>query len=84
VLAPLPGGLESSGLEMIFDCRCGECAPCAADILSVARVDDHPDVFSGGGDNDGNSTARTCASRMIGTFAIVTADRRKDVAGGAA
>ena len=37
--------LEAAGVEMIFDCRRGECGLCALPISRVDGVVDHRDVF---------------------------------------
>ena len=37
--------LEEEGIEMIFDCKRGECGLCALPILAVDGVVDHRDVF---------------------------------------
>jgi len=37
--------LEAAGVEMIFDCRRGECGLCALPILAVDGIVDHRDVF---------------------------------------
>ena len=36
---------EAAGVEMIFDCRRGECGLCALSILAIDGVVDHRDVF---------------------------------------
>jgi ferredoxin len=35
--------LESAGVDMIFDCRKGECGLCALPILEVEGIVDHRD-----------------------------------------
>jgi vanillate O-demethylase ferredoxin subunit len=68
--------LEDAGVEVIFDCRRGECGLCALDILEVDGVVDHRDVFFSDEEKAANKKLCTCVSRVAGgTIAIDTADR---------
>ena len=68
--------LEEAGIEMIFDCRRGECGLCAVTILSVDGIVDHRDVFFSDAEKSENSKLCTCVSRIVGvSIAIDTADR---------
>jgi vanillate O-demethylase ferredoxin subunit len=68
--------LEESGVEMIFDCRRGECGLCALPILAVDGVVDHRDVFFSEAEKAENSKLCTCVSRVVGrSITLDTADR---------
>ena len=67
--------LESAGVDMIFDCRKGECGLCALPILEFDGIIDHRDVFFSEEEKAANTKLCTCVSRVIGSITIDTADR---------
>lgn len=68
--------LEAAGVDMIYDCRRGECGLCAVRILEVEGVVDHRDVFFSDAQKAANTHLCTCVSRVAGGgIAIDTADR---------
>ena len=68
--------LEAAGVEMIFDCRRGECGLCALPILGVEGVVDHRDVFFSEAEKAKNEKLCTCVSRVYGeAITLDTADR---------
>ena len=68
--------LEAAGVEMIFDCRRGECGLCALPILAVDGIVDHRDVFFSNEERALNAKLCTCVSRVVGSSITVdTADR---------
>ena len=68
--------LEAAGVEMIFDCRRGECGLCAVNILEVQGTVDHRDVFFSDAQKAENRQLCTCVSRVVnGAITIDTADR---------
>ena len=68
--------LEEEGIEMIFDCKRGECGLCALPILTVDGVVDHRDVFFSEAEKAENAKLCTCVSRVYGrTISVDTADR---------
>ena len=68
--------LEDAGVEMIFDCRKGECGLCALKILDVDGEVDHRDVFFSDEEKAANLKLCTCVSRVYGTaITLETADR---------
>ena len=68
--------LEAAGIEMIFDCRRGECGLCALPILSVDGTIDHRDVFFSDAEKSTNDKLCTCVSRVVGgSITVDTADR---------
>jgi vanillate O-demethylase ferredoxin subunit len=68
--------LETAGVEMISDCRRGECGLCALPILRTDGIVDHRDVFFSEEEKASNAKLCTCVSRVIGgSITIDTADR---------
>jgi vanillate O-demethylase ferredoxin subunit len=67
--------LESAGVDMIFDCRKGECGLCALRILEIEGIVDHRDVFFSDEEKAANTKLCTCVSRVIGRITVDTADR---------
>jgi ferredoxin-NADP reductase len=68
--------LEAAGIEMIFDCRRGECGLCALTIIETDGIVDHRDVFFSDDEKAANAKLCTCVSRVIGgSITVDTADR---------
>ena len=68
--------LEAAGVDMIFDCRRGECGLCALPILKVEGDVDHRDVFFSEAEKAANAKLCTCVSRVYGqSITLDTADR---------
>jgi ferredoxin-NADP reductase len=68
--------LEAAGVEMISDCRRGECGLCALPILSVDGVVDHRDVFFSEAEKAEGAKLCSCVSRVYGqSITVDTADR---------
>jgi vanillate O-demethylase ferredoxin subunit len=68
--------LEAAGIEMIFDCRRGECGLCALDIIEADGIVDHRDVFFSDEEKAANRKLCTCVSRVAGgSITVDTADR---------
>jgi vanillate O-demethylase ferredoxin subunit len=68
--------LEAAGIDMIFDCRRGECGLCALPILAVDGVVDHRDVFFSDAEKAESAKLCTCVSRVYGeAITLDTADR---------
>ena len=68
--------LEAAGVDMIFDCRRGECGLCALPILKVEGEVDHRDVFFSEAEKAANAKLCTCVSRVYGqSITLDTADR---------
>ena len=72
--------LEAGGIEVIADCRKGECGLCALPIIAVDGVIDHRDVFFSEEEKVSDAKLCTCVSRVVGsghpgTVTIDTADR---------
>ncbi|MGJ0203459.1 PDR/VanB family oxidoreductase [Leucobacter sp. gxy201] len=58
--------LENAGVDMMFDCRRGECGLCEVDILQVEGKVDHRDVFYSERQKAPNKKMCCCVSRMAG------------------
>jgi vanillate O-demethylase ferredoxin subunit len=68
--------LEGAGVDMIYDCRRGECGLCALPILEVEGEVDHRDVFFSDAEKAENGKLCTCVSRVYGaSITLDTADR---------
>jgi vanillate O-demethylase ferredoxin subunit len=68
--------LQEAGIDMIFDCRRGECGLCALDILETEGLVDHRDVFFSDDEKAANRKLCTCVSRVVGgSITVDTADR---------
>jgi vanillate O-demethylase ferredoxin subunit len=68
--------LEAAGVDMISDCRRGECGLCALPIVEVEGVVDHRDVFFSDEEKAANGKLCTCVSRVAGgSITVDTADR---------
>jgi vanillate O-demethylase ferredoxin subunit len=68
--------LEAAGVEMIYDCRRGECGLCALPIIDADGIVDHRDVFFSDAEKAQNEKLCTCVSRMAGgSITIDTSDR---------
>jgi ferredoxin-NADP reductase len=62
--------LNSAGIEIISDCRRGECGLCAVDVLEVQGEIDHRDVFFSDAQKKEKHKLCTCVSRVIGRITI--------------
>jgi vanillate O-demethylase ferredoxin subunit len=68
--------LEAAGVEMIYDCRRGECGLCALAVLDVEGEIDHRDVFFNDEQKASNRKLCTCVSRAVGgALTLDTPDR---------
>ena len=57
--------LERDGVEMMYDCRRGECGLCEVDILELDGRVDHRDVFYSERQKAPNSKMCCCVSRVV-------------------
>jgi vanillate monooxygenase ferredoxin subunit len=68
--------IEAEGIEMISNCRRGECGVCAVTIVSTDREIDHRDVFLSDEQKAAKQKMCTCVSRAVGgRLVIETGDR---------
>ncbi len=59
--------LEEAGIEVISDCRKGECGLCTLKVLDVEGELDHRDVFLSQAQQQRNDVFCACVSRVAGT-----------------
>ncbi len=59
--------LERAGVEMMFDCRRGECGLCEVRILEIDGEVDHRDVFYSERQRDATARMCCCVSRVART-----------------
>ena len=57
--------LENAGVEMLSDCRKGECGLCEVRIVSLTGKIDHRDVFYSERQKDSKNKLSCCVSRVI-------------------
>lgn len=69
--------LTRAGIEMIWDCRRGECGLCAVDIVSLAGEVDHRDVFFSQEEKEACAKMCTCVSRIFEGSAVIDTGYRK-------
>lgn len=67
---------ERSGVDVMFDCRKGECGLCQVAVLQVDGHVDHRDVFFSAREKSTNHAACACVSRAVsaGTPTLTDAD----------
>ncbi|MGV9711503.1 PDR/VanB family oxidoreductase [Gordonia sp. NPDC003424] len=56
--------LERAGVDMMFDCRKGECGLCQVEVVSVDGAIDHRDVFFSEKQKDASKHLCACVSRV--------------------
>lgn len=67
--------LEAAGVEVMSDCRRGECGLCAVDVLSLEGEIDHRDVFLSEHEKRENRRLCACVSRVVGCVTVDSAYR---------
>lgn len=78
----LLSALEQAGIEVLSDCRRGECGLCAVDILQSECAIDHRDVFFSADQKRENLKLCSCVSRPVGGRIELDTAFRGAVAGG--
>ena len=71
--------LEAAGIEVMNDCRRGECGLCALDVLALDGEIDHRDVFLSAHEKQENKRICVCVSRVVGRITLDTAWREEVV-----
>jgi vanillate O-demethylase ferredoxin subunit len=66
--------LEGAGVDVLSDCKRGECGLCALDMLRVEGQVDHRDVFLSGAEKEHGRRLCTCVSRVAGPGALLVLD----------
>jgi ferredoxin-NADP reductase len=57
--------LTEAGVELMFDCRKGECGLCAVDVLGLDGQLDHRDVYFSDSQRQAGTQFCTCVSRAV-------------------
>ena len=71
--------LEAAGVEMISDCRRGECGLCAVDVLESNAQLDHRDVFFDEHERKESKKICACVSRAVGGEISIDTGYRPDL-----
>ena len=71
--------LEAAGVEMISDCRRGECGLCAVDVLDSNTPLDHRDVFFSEEERRAARKICACVSRAVGGEISIDTGYRPDI-----
>jgi ferredoxin-NADP reductase len=58
--------LTDNGIEMMWDCRRGECGLCTVQVVEAEGELDHRDVFLSEQEREKGTTIVTCVSRAVG------------------
>jgi ferredoxin-NADP reductase len=66
--------LEEAGVDVLSDCRRGECGLCALDVVEVDGQLDHRDVFFSTAEKEHGKRFCTCVSRVAGPGATLVLD----------
>jgi ferredoxin-NADP reductase len=69
--------LSEAGVEMISDCRRGECGLCAVRVLEHSAPIDHRDVFFSTAERQQESRICACVSRFVGGRAVIDIGYRR-------
>lgn len=72
--------LEAAGVEIVADCRRGECGLCALDVVAADAPIDHRDVFLSEAEKRSNRRICACVSRALGGEIVVDTGYRTDQA----
>lgn len=70
--------LEAAGVQVLADCRRGECGLCAMHILETRGQVDHRDVFLSDAEKTENHKICACVSRVASGSIVVDSDDRDD------
>ena len=71
--------LEAAGVEMISDCRRGECGLCAVDVVTATAPLDHRDVFFSEEERHAAKKICACVSRAVGGEISIDTGYRPDL-----
>ncbi len=70
--------LEAQGVQVLADCRRGECGLCAVDVLAVDGEIDHRDIFFSEAERGENRRLCACVSRACGASITIDTAWRDD------
>lgn len=71
--------LADAGVEVLADCRRGECGLCALEVIAVDGAIDHRDVFLSEGQREAGQKICACVSRMAAGAITIEPPWRGDV-----
>jgi vanillate O-demethylase ferredoxin subunit len=72
--------LEQHGVEVLSDCRRGECGLCTLDVVELHGSLDHRDVFLSDAQRREGRRVCSCVSRVVGGGVVLDTDWRDDTA----
>jgi vanillate O-demethylase ferredoxin subunit len=72
--------MEQHGVEVLSDCRRGECGLCALDVVELHGSLDHRDVFLSEAQKREGRRLCSCVSRVVGGGVVLDTDWRDDAA----
>ena len=70
--------LTDAGVELLWDCRRGECGLCAMDIVRAEGSIDHRDVFFSAAEKARDQRLCTCVSRVAGGGVVLDSAYRPE------
>jgi len=70
--------LTEQGVDVLSECRRGECGLCAVDVLELQGEIDHRDVFLGAEEKRANRQLCACVSRVCGGGVVLDSAYRPD------
>ena len=70
--------LDAAGVELMSECRRGECGLCAVDVVAVEGLIDHRDVFLSDHQKHENSRICACVSRAVQGGVVIDTSWRAD------
>ncbi len=70
--------LLAAGIDVLHDCRRGECGLCALDVLDVQGEIDHRDVFLSDLEKRGGKRICACVSRVVRGGVVLDSSYRRD------
>lgn len=72
--------LMEAGVDMIYDCRRGECGLCAVGVVEATATIDHRDVFFSAEERHAAAKMCACVSRVCGGTVVIDTGYRREFA----
>ncbi len=72
--------LIEAGVDMVFDCRRGECGLCAVGVVEASAAIDHRDVFFSAEERHVAAKMCACVSRLCGGTVVIDTGYRREAA----
>ncbi len=76
--ATLLDAMLGAGVDVLYDCRRGECGLCALDVLDVEGEIDHRDVFLSEHEKRDSKRICACVSRVVRGGVVLDSSYRRD------